>query len=120
MLSAMDARTDQINFGFGIAVLFVTAWANIQWRRFMRFWLKPPYRPLTTVVFRLFFAAGLLGATWDLANEIPPRGAATFNYVSGLKTGLAMCVASWCLFSVVSWLTRKRDLKDQGDSSVKP
>ena len=66
-----------------MATIFVTTWANIQWLRFMRFWLKPPYKSLTKILFRVFFAAGLLGALWNLAQQVRFHTDARFSYLSG-------------------------------------
>ena len=86
----------------------------------MRFWLKPPYELLTLILFRAFFAAGLLGTLWDLIGEVRRPKDPTFSYLSGLRIGLAMCIATLCLFSIVLWLTHKRDSKGHADFPGKP
>src|SRR5689334_7724640 len=67
-----DPQLDRMTLGFAIAALFMTAWWNLQPRRFMKFWLKPPYKPFTVILFRLFFAVNVIGAVWyifDLAHK---------------------------------------------------
>jgi hypothetical protein len=107
----MNANINQINFGFGIAMLFMTAWLNMQPQRFMRLWLRPPYKPLTILLFRLFFAANLVGACWNLAQKIFQHGGPISGYLSGVEIGLVMCAVIWCMFSLVLWMVRKQEAK---------
>lgn len=66
----VDPVLDRMMLGFAVAVVFMTGWWNLQPQRFMRFWLRPPYKPLTVVLFRLFFGANLIGAIYYLIAQI--------------------------------------------------
>jgi len=46
-----DPWMDRMTFGFAIAELFMTAWWNLEPKRFIKFWLKPPYKRLTVTAF---------------------------------------------------------------------
>jgi hypothetical protein len=54
-----------------LAVLLIVALLNINWRHYIRYWLRsgPPYRRSWEVAFRLFFAVSFVGAVWQLIRE---------------------------------------------------
>jgi hypothetical protein len=58
--------------GFLLAGFIWTLWWNIDWRRFIKFYVPsgPPYRRWVEIVFRTFFAACSLGAASDLAKRL--------------------------------------------------
>ena len=50
-----------------------TLWWNLQWKRVMRFWIKPPYRPWVQVLFRVFFALNFVGAVIGFIRQLFSR-----------------------------------------------
>jgi hypothetical protein len=102
-----DPSLDRMNLGFMIAALFVTGWWNVQPHRFMRFWLKPPYKNITEKLFRVFFAANLLGAIWGLAETIGRRQRAISDYGKGLAIGAAWILVIWIMVHTVEWIARR-------------
>ena len=88
-----DPTLDRMTLGFAIAVLIFTGWWNVQPKRFMRFWLRPPYKPLTVTLFRIFFAANLLGALVYLVQQIARHQRPLANYKIAMAIG-----AAWLLF----------------------
>jgi len=42
-----------------LAAVCWTLWWNVQWKRIMRLWLRPPYRRSTEYFFRIFFGLNL-------------------------------------------------------------
>ena len=60
--------------GLGTAVFFtavgLTLFWNLQWKRTMGFWLRPPYRQATEYAFRVFFALSLIGALSGLKDQL--------------------------------------------------
>ena len=90
-----DPMLDRMTLGFAIAVLFFCGWWNVQPKRFMRFWLRPPYKPLTVTIFRIFFAANLLSALVFLVQQIARHQRPLANYE------IAMAIAAAWLFFIV-------------------
>jgi hypothetical protein len=105
---AHDPRLKHLNLGFGIAVLFMTSWWNIQWQRFMKFWIKPPYKHGTTILFRSFFAATLIGAVWYLLQHTVSYGALVSDYLAAAEIGGAMIVVIWIMVNLVEWVNRNQ------------
>jgi hypothetical protein len=48
--------------GFGFATVLWTLWWNLDYSRFMKFWVKPPNKRLTVIIFRVLFALWFLSA----------------------------------------------------------
>jgi len=58
-----------IHLGFFGGITAVFLWANFEHLRFMRFWLRPPYKRLTVVVFRVLFAAWAMAGLYDIVSQ---------------------------------------------------
>jgi len=82
-----DQVLDRMTLGFGVAVVFMTVWWNLQPLRFIRFWLKPPYKRRTVILFRLFFAANLVGAIRYLIEALNRQQRVISEY--GVIAGIA-------------------------------
>lgn len=104
-----DPVLDKMTLGFSIALLFMTAWCNVSWRRFMKFWLKPPYRPITEVGFRLFFAANLIGAIWYSASQVMWSDRPARAYLDAMGIALAWIVVIVLMVHFVEWQARRRE-----------
>jgi len=109
-----DPVLDRMTLGFAAAAVFLTAWWNLQPQRFMRFWLKPPYKPLTVVLFRLFFAANLIGAVSYLVGQVNRHQRSTSQYLAAAEIAAAWISVIWVMVTVMLWLARRRD--QNGDS----
>lgn len=108
-----DPNLDRMTLGFAIAALFMTAWWNVQPRRFMRFWLKPPYKSLTVTAFRLFFAANVIGAAWYIVDLVRHRHRELSEYRDVAMIASAWIAVIFVMVTVVEWMNRKR-LKTSG------
>jgi hypothetical protein len=104
-----DPVLDRVNLGFAVAALFMVAWWNLKPQRFMRFWLKPPYKPRTVVQFRLFFAADLVGAIWYLIGQLNRHQRPMSQYRAGAGIAAAMIAVIWVMVTVMLWLARRQD-----------
>ena len=103
-----ELRLDRIILGFGFAGVLWTLWWNLDYLRFMKFWVKPPYKHRTVIIFRILFALCFLSAVrWFVGNLLrssrPPRA-----YVEALAVGIAWCFAIWAMVNMVEWVNRKR------------
>jgi hypothetical protein len=60
-----------MTFGFLCAGFVWTLWWNIDWRRFIKFYIPggPPYRRWVEITLRVFFAACSLGAADELISR---------------------------------------------------
>jgi hypothetical protein len=103
-----DPGLKHLNLGFGIAALFMTSWWNLQWQRFMKFWVKPPYKHATIILFRSFFAANLIGAVWYILQRTVSRGLQISDYLAAAEIGGAMIGVVWILVNVVEWVNRNQ------------
>jgi hypothetical protein len=54
--SQRDPIAQRMNTAFLFTAVCTTLWWNIQWKRVMQFWLRPPNRRATQYGFRIFFA----------------------------------------------------------------
>jgi hypothetical protein len=104
-----DPLLDRMNLGFAAAAIFLTAWWNLQPQRFIRFWLKPPYKRATIVLFKLFFAANLVGAVSYLIGQINRQQRLLSQYVAAAEIAAAWIAAIWVMMTVMLWFARRRD-----------
>ena len=96
-----DPAIVRLEMGFSVAVLFFVAWWNIQPQRFMRLWIEPPYKPLTIRLFRLFFAANLVGAAVYLGREIAHFQGTSSDYLIAAEIAAAWMWGMWVMFRLV-------------------
>jgi hypothetical protein len=73
-----DPLVQEMNIAFLFTAMCWTLWWNLQSKRVMRLWLKPPYKPWVEILFRVFFALNFLGAVIGfgrqlLAHPLPSR-----------------------------------------------
>jgi len=102
-----DPVTDRLNLGFTISAVFMTAWWNLQPKRFMKFWLKPPYKPLTIVLFRVFFAANVLGALSYSIGLVRHRHREWSEYGTVAETAVIAMVVIFLMVNAAEWMNRK-------------
>ena len=77
--------------------------------RFMRFWLKPPYRSRTVLLFRVFFAMNLVGAIWYLIGQMNHHQRPMSEYRAAAEIGAAMIAVIWVMVTTMLWLARRHD-----------
>lgn len=65
-----DPLEQRMTVAFMLTMVCWTLWWNLQWKRVMRFWLRPPNRPWVQYIFRVFFGLNFLGALWQLVNQL--------------------------------------------------
>lgn len=103
-----DPFLNRMNFGFAIAAVCMTAWWNLQPQRFMRFWAKPPYKPLTITLFKVFFAANLIGALWHLAQEFESYRANGSGFGTVMEIAAAWITAIWLMVTIGEWMSNRQ------------
>lgn len=118
----MRANNDPVERRMTIAFIFTaicwTLWWNIQWKRVMRFWVRPPNRPWVQNAFRAFFALNFLGAIWQLATELHAHPLARREIVPTMEIAAVMCVIVAIVSSLVLWMAQYRDRKQRGNVGI--
>ena len=104
-----DPQVDRLTLGFSVAMLFMTAWWNLQPVRFIRLWLKPPYKPITVKLFRLFFAANLIGAISYFVGQVNRHQRTFADYRAAGEIAAAWIAVIWVMVTVALWFTQRQD-----------
>lgn len=104
-----DLQVDRLTLGFSVAVLFMTAWWNLQPMRFIHLWLKPPYRPITVKLFRLFFAANLIGAISYFVGQVTRHQRTFADYRAAAEIAGAWIAVMAVMVMVVWWFAHRQD-----------
>lgn len=104
-----DPGLDRMTLGFSVAMVFMTACWNLQPLRFIRFWLKPPYKPTTVILFKVFFAANLIGAIRYLVGQINRHQRTFSEYQAAAGIAGAWIAVVWVAFTVALWFAHRRD-----------
>lgn len=106
-----DPFLHHMNLGFAFAVVLITLCWNLDWRHYMRYWIRrgPPYGRYWEWGFRAFFLANLLGSIVYLVQEILHTHPTTKDYELSALNSLI-----WIGFFLVAdgffrwWLRRKK------------
>jgi len=102
-------QLDRLTLGFSVAMLFMTAWWNLQPVRFIGLWLKPPYKPFTVKLFRLFFAANLIGAISYFVRQVTRHQRTFADYRAAAEIAAAWIAVIWVMVTVALWFSHRKD-----------
>lgn len=113
MDTTMTARipsSDIIDMGFLCAAFAWTIWWNLDWQRFIKFYIRggPPYRRSVEIGFRTFFAACSVDAAIGLVEQLFQHGWALVFYERALRVAAAYFVVIVLLVKTVEWVNKKR------------
>jgi hypothetical protein len=103
-----DPFLNRTNLGFAIAIVFITAWWNVQPQRFMRFWAKPPYKTRTITLFRMFFAANFIGALWHVFAQFKSFRASAFGFGGVMEIAAAWIAVMWVMVVFQEWMANRQ------------
>ena len=70
----------------------------------MRFWIKPNDKPLTTNLFRLFFAANLVGAVRHADKLFTQSRWTQVDYRGVAKIAAAWMAVMWLMVTFAEWM----------------
>lgn len=107
--AASNPIMQRMNTAFLFTAVCLTLWWNLQWKRVMRFWLRPPFRPATQGFFRIFFALNLLGAITELVRQLHSHPLTRITVGPTLLTTIIMCLVVSLMSSLVLWRAERRD-----------
>jgi hypothetical protein len=99
----------EMNFGFAIAAVLVTAWWNLQWRRFMKLYGKHQDKSKIALLLRLFFALNFAGAIYYLISTILQVKSHSFSYRMAFEIGALMITVTAIMVHLVEWINKRRD-----------
>jgi hypothetical protein len=103
-----DPMIRHMNLGFGIAVVFVTGWWNLGWRRFMKFFrITESSKPALLMLFRAFLAANFVGSVWNLVRLMMSGDLSRADYLLGIEIGVGIVGVVWLMVNVVEWMNRR-------------
>lgn len=68
--TANDPMKQRMYIAFLVTAVSSTLWWNLQWKKVMQFWLRPPNHIATQYLFRAFFALNFLGSTIELFRQL--------------------------------------------------
>ena len=106
-----DPVIRRINIAFMFMAMCWTLWWNLQWKRVMRFWVKPPYRPWVEILFRIFFAANLVGAVIEFVHQLFAHPLAKQDVLPTVWIAAIMCAVVALMSVSVLWMAERRDAK---------
>lgn len=96
--------------GFLIGAFLWALWWNIDWQRFIKFYLPsgPPYSRWAEVVFRTFFAACAFGEGAELVKGLFQGGPEPGFYRNVTGFGVIWFAVIVLMVRTVEWLNSKR------------
>ncbi len=104
-----DPFQQMMTTAFLFTMMGWTLWWNLQWKRVMRFWLKPPYRPWVEVLFRVFFALNFIGSVLAFVRQLVSHPIAQQNLISTVGITVIMCAVVALMSAVTLWTAQRRD-----------
>ena len=110
-----DPVIRRMTIAFTFTAICWTLWWNVQWKRVMRFWVRPPNRPWVQYAFRAFFALNLLGAVCQFAIELRAHPLARQEIVPTIGITAIMCVVVAGMSAIALWMAQRRDQREVGN-----
>ena len=105
-LLSTDPRMVKLNLGFAMAMMIMTLWWNLQWRRFMKFWIQPPNSERVQIGFRVFFAVSFAGALANVVRELVNAPSAINDTAGALYVGLICMAVITLMVHTVEWANK--------------
>lgn len=109
--SENDPIQQRMMTAFLFTAVCLTLWWNVQWKRFMQFWLRPPNRPATQYGFRIFFALNFIGAITQLIYQLRRHPLNRETLIPTVEMVAVMCVVVGIMFRSVLWNIERARLK---------
>lgn len=106
-----DPDMRRLNIAFLFMAICLTLWWNLQWKRVMRFWVKPPSRPWAEILFRIFFAANFVGAVIEFIYQLITHPLAKQDIFPTIWISAIMCALVGVMSASVLWMAERRDRK---------
>jgi len=105
---AGDPLMQRMNTAFYFTAACWTLWWNLQWKRVMQFWLRPPNGPITQIAFRIFFLLNFLGAVHGLIQQIRKYPLTHEAILPTVETTVAMMATAAAVSAIALWGSERR------------
>lgn len=106
-----DPLEQPMNTAFLFTAVCMTLWWNLQWKRVMRFWLRPPNRRATQYRFRIFFALNLMGAIGALIRQLRLHPMTRETILPTIEVTSVMLAVAGAVFSFALWSIIRRQIQ---------
>lgn len=107
--TADDPLLQKMNTAFFFTAMCWTLWWNLQWKRVMRFWVKPPHRPWVETLFRAFFALNLGGAVVAFVSQLRSHPLTKQDTMATVLITAIMGAVVAAMSTFVLWQAQRRD-----------
>jgi hypothetical protein len=104
-----DPMFRRLNMAFLFTTTCWTLWWNLQWKRVMRFWLRPPYRHWVGMLFRVFFALNFVGAIVAFAQQLYSHPLSKPDIGPTIQIAAIMCAVVGLMSWFTLWRAEARD-----------
>jgi hypothetical protein len=100
----------KMDIGFAICAVCTFAWASIDYNRFIKFWMRrpAPYSTRVRIAFRLFFAACVIGGSWQVVDGVITSGLPVRSYIGTLPFAVGWFAVVYVMVRAVERMNRKR------------
>jgi hypothetical protein len=119
MANAEFFKADSIKLGTEATGVLLALWFNLQYSRFMKFWVEPPYKAWTEAIFRVFFALCFGGAFFSLIQDIIQTERSKQDYLEALKFGIGWSVALIAVVYLAEYDRRSKRRREREGTSGK-
>ena len=107
--AANDPMLPRLRTGFLFTTVCWVLWWNLQWRRAMRFWVRPPNKLSTVYLFRTFFLLCLIGSLSSFAEQLRRLPMTGPNIEAALLTAAIMCSVVGTMTALAVWAAERRE-----------
>jgi hypothetical protein len=104
-----DPFEQHIRIAFLFTAMCWTLWWNLQWKKVMRFWVRPPNRLWVQYLARAFFALNFIGALQGLVQQLRTHPLANQDVGPTLEITAIMCVVVALMSGFGLWMVQRRD-----------
>lgn len=104
-----DPFEQRMQTAFLLTGMCWTFWWNLQWKRAIRFWVRPPNRQWVQYLFRAFFALCFLGTVIKLATQLNAHPLAKQDVGPTLEITAIMCAVVTLMSVFGLWMIERRD-----------
>lgn len=104
-----DPMLQRLTTAFLFTAVCWVLWWNLQWRRAIRFWVRPPNKQITVYLFRIFFGLCLIGSLNAFVQELQHHPLTGQNLGATLLTAAIMCGVVATMTALSVWIVERRE-----------
>lgn len=115
---ADDPFEQEMQVAFFVVGFGWVLWWNLQWKRVMQFWVRPPNRTIVQYGFRIFFALNLFGIAAGLIVQLVKHPLGRDQFVPTLKIIGIMGVIVTLMSVFGLWRIERRNRQNQNRTAL--